>query len=43
MVSQLARYDTGNPLGFLTAAIELSLRDPTMGDELREFLGALKV
>jgi UTP--glucose-1-phosphate uridylyltransferase len=43
VVSQLARYDTGNPLGFLTAAIELSLRHPTMGDELREFLGGLKV
>jgi UTP--glucose-1-phosphate uridylyltransferase len=43
VVSPLERYDTGNPLGFLTAAIELTLRDPTMGDELREFLGALKV
>ena len=43
VVSQLARYDTGNPLGFLTAAIELSLRHPVMGDELREFLGGLKV
>jgi UTP--glucose-1-phosphate uridylyltransferase len=43
VVSEIARYDTGNPLGFLTAAIELTLRNPEMGDELRGFLGALEV
>jgi UTP--glucose-1-phosphate uridylyltransferase len=43
VVSRITRYDTGNPLGFLTAAIELSLRNPMMRDELREFLAALRV
>jgi UTP--glucose-1-phosphate uridylyltransferase len=43
VVSRITRYDTGNPLGFLTAAIELSLRNPDMGDELRQFLAALHV
>jgi UTP--glucose-1-phosphate uridylyltransferase len=35
------RYDTGHPLGFLTASIELGLRSPEMGGALREFLGRL--
>jgi UTP--glucose-1-phosphate uridylyltransferase len=43
VVSRINRYDTGNPLGFLTAAIELTLRNPDMGAELRQFLGALEV
>jgi UTP--glucose-1-phosphate uridylyltransferase len=43
VVSRITRYDTGNPLGFLTAAIELTLRNPDMGAELRQFLGALRV
>jgi UTP--glucose-1-phosphate uridylyltransferase len=43
VVSRITRYDTGNPLGFLTAAIELTLRNPDMGAELRQFLGALQV
>jgi UTP--glucose-1-phosphate uridylyltransferase len=43
VVSRITRYDTGTPLGFLTAAIELTLRNPEMGAELRRFLGALQV
>ena len=43
VVSRITRYDTGNPLGFLTAAIELSLRNPDMGADLRQFLGALQL
>jgi len=35
------RYDTGNPLGFLTASVELGLRNPELGGSLREFLGGL--
>lgn len=35
------RYDTGNPLGFLTASVELGLRDPELGGPLREFLSGL--
>jgi UTP--glucose-1-phosphate uridylyltransferase len=43
VVSRITRYDTGNPLGFLTAAIELTLRNPDMGADLRQFLGALQL
>jgi len=43
VISRITRYDTGNPLGFLTAAIELTLRNPDMGAELRQFLSALQV
>ena len=43
VVSRITRYDTGTPLGFLTAAIELTLRNPDMGAELRQFLGVLQV
>jgi UTP--glucose-1-phosphate uridylyltransferase len=37
------RYDTGRPLGLLTASIELGLQRPDIGPGLREFLRALKV
>jgi UTP--glucose-1-phosphate uridylyltransferase len=32
------RYDTGNPLGWLTAVVELALADPDIGDQFREWL-----
>ncbi|MEX0750913.1 MAG: UTP--glucose-1-phosphate uridylyltransferase GalU [Dehalococcoidia bacterium] len=35
------RYDTGRPLGLLTAAIEIGLRRADIGPELREYLRAL--
>jgi UTP--glucose-1-phosphate uridylyltransferase len=38
IVSNVDRFDTGTPLGFLTAAIELGLRDPSYGKELRVFI-----
>ncbi len=41
VVSKIDRFDTGTPLGFLTAAIELGLRDVTYGAELRQFLDGL--
>ncbi|MET0461162.1 MAG: UTP--glucose-1-phosphate uridylyltransferase [Ilumatobacteraceae bacterium] len=41
VVSRIDRFDTGTPLGFLTAAIELGLRDPGYGDELRSFIDRL--
>ena len=41
VVSQIDRFDTGTPFGFLTAAIELGLRDPNWGDDLRTFLAEL--
>ena len=41
VVSNVDRFDTGTPLGFLTAAIELGLRDPGYGKELRVFIDDL--
>jgi len=41
VVSQIDRFDTGTPFGFLTAAIELGLRDPNWGADLRTFLAEL--
>ena len=35
------RLDTGTPLGFLTASIDLGLDDPDLGPGLREFLDTL--
>jgi len=35
------RYDTGTPLGFLTASVELGLRNPALVDPLRGFLRGL--
>lgn len=42
VVSHIDRFDTGTPLGFLTAAIELTLRHRQLGPELRTFLDALE-
>lgn len=41
VLSRIARHDTGTPLGFLTAAIEIGLGDPEMGPDLRTFLRTL--
>lgn len=38
VLSDIERFDTGNPLGYLKAAISLSLRRPDFGTELGEFL-----
>jgi UTP--glucose-1-phosphate uridylyltransferase len=43
VVSRIDRFDTGTPFGFLTAAIELGLRDPTWGQDLEAFLADLAV
>jgi UTP--glucose-1-phosphate uridylyltransferase len=37
------RYDTGRPLGLLTAAIEIGLRRGDIGPGLREFLRTLPI
>jgi UTP--glucose-1-phosphate uridylyltransferase len=34
------RYDTGNPLGWLTAVVDLALDDPSIGAEFRAWLNA---
>ncbi len=41
VVADVGRYDTGNPLGFLTASIELGLSNPELAAPLRAFLGEL--
>jgi UTP--glucose-1-phosphate uridylyltransferase len=38
VVTRTARYDTGNPVGFLEAAIAFALRHPDMADEVRTLL-----
>lgn len=34
VVSDVLRFDTGNPFGWLTAVIDLGLADPDLGDRL---------
>jgi UTP--glucose-1-phosphate uridylyltransferase len=41
VVSDIARHDTGTPLGFITAAVAIGLRDPRFGRDLRAELSAL--
>jgi UTP--glucose-1-phosphate uridylyltransferase len=43
VVADESRLDTGTPLGFLTASIELGLSDPELAAPLREFLRTLHV
>lgn len=38
VVSRIDRHDTGNPVGFLSAAIEFALHDPEMADDVRAVL-----
>jgi UTP--glucose-1-phosphate uridylyltransferase len=38
VVSKVDRYDTGNPLGWLTAVIDLALKDDKIGVPLRSWL-----
>jgi UTP-glucose-1-phosphate uridylyltransferase len=39
----VARYDTGNPVGFLEAAIAFALRDPDMGPAMKDHLANLRL
>jgi len=39
VLSRVARYDTGTPIGFLEAAIAFALRDQGMGTSVRDMLG----
>ncbi len=41
VLSRTARYDTGNPVGFLEAAIAFALQHPEMSDDIRKYLGGL--
>ncbi len=40
VLSRVRRFDTGNPLGWLTAVVELALADPDIGESFREWLDA---
>jgi UTP--glucose-1-phosphate uridylyltransferase len=41
VLSTIDRYDTGNPVGFLEAAIAYALKHPDMADEVRAFLATI--
>jgi len=41
VVTRTTRHDTGNPVGFLEAAIAFALRDPDMADGVRAVLAAV--
>lgn len=43
VASDVGRYDTGNPLGFLTASIQLGLGNPELAGPLRDFLRTLDI
>jgi UTP--glucose-1-phosphate uridylyltransferase len=38
VLRDIRRYDTGNPLGWLTAVVELALEDPAIGPAFRQWL-----
>jgi len=41
VLSRIERYDTGNPVGFLEAALAFALRDAEMGPAVRTYLDSL--
>lgn len=43
VLSRTARYDTGNPVGFLEAAIAFALRNPEMADDMKAVLADLTI
>ncbi len=38
VLSNIRRYDTGTPLGWLSAVVDIALDDPTIGDDFAAFL-----
>ena len=40
VLSSIRRYDTGTPLGWLSAVVDIALDDPTIGELFDEFLRA---
>jgi UTP--glucose-1-phosphate uridylyltransferase len=38
VLSEIRRYDTGNPLGWLSAVVDIALEDPTIGEDFGAFL-----
>ena len=41
VLSRIERYDTGNPVGFLEAALAFALRDAEMGPAVRSYIDSL--
>jgi UTP--glucose-1-phosphate uridylyltransferase len=41
VLSDVERFDTGTPIGYLKAAISITMRRPDIGVELSEFVGSL--
>jgi UTP--glucose-1-phosphate uridylyltransferase len=41
VITRTARYDTGNPVGFLEAAIAFALRNPDIGADVRALLATV--
>lgn len=41
VLSDIDRYDTGNPVGFLEAAIAYALKDSEMSEPIRNYIGTL--
>ena len=41
VISEIERFDTGTPLGYLQAAISITMRRPDFGAELAEFVAGL--
>jgi UTP--glucose-1-phosphate uridylyltransferase len=38
VLRDIVRHDTGNPLGWLTAVVDMALDDPRLGDPFRAWL-----
>jgi UTP-glucose-1-phosphate uridylyltransferase len=38
VLREIQRHDTGNPLGWLTAVVDLALDDPRFGEAFRAWL-----
>lgn len=43
VISDIERFDTGNPIGYLKAAITITLRRPDLGPDMAEFIAELDV
>ncbi len=41
VLSEIERFDTGTPVGYLQAAISITMRRPEFGDELAAFVSGL--
>ena len=40
MLSEIERFDTGTPIGYLKAAIAITMRRPDIGEELAEYVSS---